>query len=719
MTTTPTAERVLSAYFQRTGGFIPDKFWRAQKAELRKLLLEEIPEHSRRPDRIGYLLVDRLNPFFKRFHEGLLDFGMHRFAEQSLKDRIEGLLREIEGFAKSYDVFAGALRTPYPIASVEDEVVLSISSRMEGVFEEKVKSLHDALKGKWEADARTIRGIAQRWVKKAPPEILKILEAEVASPDNIPPDDDIRVKWQWLKRMGLDRVKPMHDMKRTKLDPLKWVDFLQEVFTNVHTTPEAFTEFDLHGVKVVVDDSTVDTTDIKRYVKYLDEAFERLKSKHVERVWYGTFFIQCKDCGGVNPNTMGGVGGDYPIGPDVVNIYSRPSEFIVELITHELGHRYWFKFMSQSQRAKFDDLVRTHKTPHSRQLELTLIPKSRVERAIQDVDAAQDKMRRVLLAFRDGQADPQDLLRAGENMEQRFRDGMDDSGVDPHVPTEDPERQALLREAQQKIRELTDFLHTATSDERVLFTTKAISILGRAWGATSKYIGDGSRLQNKAITERDPTELRRQKEWETDPREVLPVSDYGQSNADEAFAEAFAWYVGGRDMDRNQIESFRSVLSSTEEEHDPVLRKIDALPRLEGHGCAASADCVDIRDIFFKAPVSAVFGFKRKHLKLFVKASIPVKDIVPCQEFINREALKEYVRHPSTELPIVVKYTDGRLFAQNHTRIAAQIMKGATHVTAKLYEYTGKDDEPYKDPKLVKIVARFLGQGVLSEQVEK
>jgi len=41
--------------------------------------------------------------------------------------------------------------------------------------------------------------------------------------------------------------------------------------------------------------------------------------------------------------------------------------------------------------------------------------------------------------------------------------------------------------------------------------------------------------------------------------DVIPVSDYGKSNPEEAFAEAFAHYVLGKDMTRDQMESFREV----------------------------------------------------------------------------------------------------------------------------------------------------------------
>lgn len=43
---------------------------------------------------------------------------------------------------------------------------------------------------------------------------------------------------------------------------------------------------------------------------------------------------------------------------------------------------------------------------------------------------------------------------------------------------------------------------------------------------------------------------------------VSPVSEYGGSTIEEAFAVAFEHYVMGRDINRDQLESFRSVLAS-------------------------------------------------------------------------------------------------------------------------------------------------------------
>lgn len=48
---------------------------------------------------------------------------------------------------------------------------------------------------------------------------------------------------------------------------------------------------------------------------------------------------------------------------------------------------------------------------------------------------------------------------------------------------------------------------------------------------------------------------------------VFPVSTYGRSNIEEAFAEVFMRYVMGDKLTRDQVESFRSVLASV---HRPV-----------------------------------------------------------------------------------------------------------------------------------------------------
>lgn len=52
-----------------------------------------------------------------------------------------------------------------------------------------------------------------------------------------------------------------------------------------------------------------------------------------------------------------------------------------------------------------------------------------------------------------------------------------------------------------------------------------------------------------------------QQSYFDNPAPVEAVSDYGKSDIDEAFAEVFAHYVLNYDITRDQMESFRSVLS--------------------------------------------------------------------------------------------------------------------------------------------------------------
>jgi tRNA nucleotidyltransferase/poly(A) polymerase len=125
-----------------------------------------------------------------------------------------------------------------------------------------------------------------------------------------------------------------------------------------------YTRFDLGGVKVVIDDRTVTPLQVRQYVKYLDATHQRLKAKGFGKVWYGTLFIRCEKCGGENPyGAEFGVGGNYPSGPDVVNVFMRPGRGVPHLVAHEMAHRYWYKKMGRAQRAQFAEWVDSGAVP--------------------------------------------------------------------------------------------------------------------------------------------------------------------------------------------------------------------------------------------------------------------------------------------------------------------------------------------------------------------
>jgi hypothetical protein len=55
---------------------------------------------------------------------------------------------------------------------------------------------------------------------------------------------------------------------------------------------------------------------------------------------------------------------------------------------------------------------------------------------------------------------------------------------------------------------------------------------------------------------------------------VTPVSDYGASSIEEAFAEVFDRYVLETDMNRDQLESFRSVLAATKVVDEDLIESL-------------------------------------------------------------------------------------------------------------------------------------------------
>lgn len=120
-----------------------------------------------------------------------------------------------------------------------------------------------------------------------------------------------------------------------------------------------YTEYDLHGLKVVLEDKTRGLYGLTSYLRRFDEAHALLKRKGLGAVWRGVIVIACEDCGGANPNGAEyTVGADYHITKDIIRIYERPNQGLVRMIAHELGHRYWFKHMNQSQRQKFGAFVK-------------------------------------------------------------------------------------------------------------------------------------------------------------------------------------------------------------------------------------------------------------------------------------------------------------------------------------------------------------------------
>ena len=107
---------------------------------------------------------------------------------------------------------------------------------------------------------------------------------------------------------------------------------------------------------------------IREYVNLIERAHKDIARKGFSKVWYGVFFLMSDDYTKLSKEeqeayekagykNLESTAGSYHSGPDVIKINAPPSDEIVRIIAHELGHRYWFKVMTAAQRARFESLI--------------------------------------------------------------------------------------------------------------------------------------------------------------------------------------------------------------------------------------------------------------------------------------------------------------------------------------------------------------------------
>lgn len=105
-------------------------------------------------------------------------------------------------------------------------------------------------------------------------------------------------------------------------------------------------ELDLYGMKLVFDDS-YDPTRREFMVHYADEAYHILKSKNLDWLWYGILHVGAGESNGVRSNTNAW----YMPHNDQFGI--EQSRNAARNLAHEVGHRFWFKYMTETERAEF------------------------------------------------------------------------------------------------------------------------------------------------------------------------------------------------------------------------------------------------------------------------------------------------------------------------------------------------------------------------------
>lgn len=586
--------------FQRevVATFIPDKWFKAKRDELVAILKIPMPAH--RASDWAFYVDTKVGDFLTKFKDDFEGMVTYEPALESIQRRVQNAKSELASVVAPLELisnYPGHVDFSDPVQYLKWIAGLSIQNKIAEV----TKNLAGFFKWGWSIDEAVIDRLVQKTLKVATPEQLSSLTAE--STYSV---DNTRQTFLSEIRFNASALKALKRAKIDKFDPLKWLDWTYEVLKANYTEQAvgdqgAYRNFDMYGMKVVIDDSSVGADDIKKYIKYVDEAHTRMKAKGFGKAWYGTFFVKCEECGGVNPNTGGGTGGHYHIGPDTVSCYVRPSRFVVELVVHELGHRFWYKQMTSTQRAKFEDLIKVRPTPRrpeESEIQTYPISEDKPKVAHAKVDELVTSFNQVLDSFRKSklrwfakiiEAFYEPVTKEAWSFKNGIIEAVHSSGADsainPEVKKEFKDLLDLTQEIHTSCFNMEDDLKKVMNSypdgtdfnqqfrvERSRWIEQLSAKLDRASKVAHHYITSAVEAFNKAELSKAKRKVEDwDRRYQEDTRPVAPVSDYGGSNISEAFAEAFTHYVLEMDMDRDQLESFRSVFSSIT---DPLIELV-------------------------------------------------------------------------------------------------------------------------------------------------
>lgn len=402
------AQQLVARY--KTAGFIPDKFWKRKRDELKHVLQTPLDT----PFDVVWAIRDKLIPFYTLFADELKRYGLNRHAESTLDMRIDTIKTVLEKISEGYaSLEKEVTSTPYPATRAVDEVSNHIEYQLKEQFKASLPTLGKAIKVVWSAAPGSVMALAERMVKKATPEETAALVA-LAGGDLSTPFID--AKYKFVRRVGLEaQAKKLIKKEKVERDYFEWFDFLREVLLTNYgeeaiQNTRAFDEFSVGDLKVILLDPNINAHESSYYAKAFIQAREALRAKGFAKLWYGVFFVTSREFKKLSPEdlaaykelgyeTLESQAGTYHSGEDIVKITAPPTG-LPRTIIHEMGHRYWYKFMRPGQRARFNDLVKTNPSKKVRDypsgptdeegLEKTVVPvstygKSTIEEAFAEV----------------------------------------------------------------------------------------------------------------------------------------------------------------------------------------------------------------------------------------------------------------------------------------------------------------------------------------------
>jgi hypothetical protein len=367
--------------------------------------------------------------------------------------------------------------------------------------------------------------------------------------------------------------------------------------------------------------------DTQRYFKEAHKAYEKIRSRGLDKgCWYGVTFVMAEEPLKLTDEEKAEYkhagydieykGGDYSTRGNDIRLWTGLDRLQSTLI-HEIGHRYWFKHMKQEERMQFIRSVWTKDKAEIARSEGRVPRLDRAEAKKQLDDAYENAWRQLVQgvgelpenidkikqwydahtwgasmfyqpfdSFYGRMQEPFAIIRrlAPRGLADQIKNqpalkafwDFRDKAVDEFYKEVSDAVKQLEARVQPKGQRDTDVL---TDEARLALDKLLKDFAGEAWSMMLKIGG----LLPVAVA--GLLDALYANEDEIKRRQVKPVSDYGETNADEAFAEVFADYVMGVPMTREQAQSFISVMKGMRKQAATVVTRFeyDAWGLL-GHG---------------------------------------------------------------------------------------------------------------------------------------
>jgi hypothetical protein len=345
-------------------------------------------------------------------------------------------------------------------------------------------------------------------------------------------DSDVDVKDLWKE------IQEMEEMEKQK---------------ELEQTPSR--EATIHGMKFI----TLEPLFIDEFLPFIEKAKALLDQKNMSKVWEGVCFISSHfmhqgDNGEVERHKEWG--GAYTIPTGQISIYSeKADEQFVNNLIHELGHRLWFKGLTQKQREKFEDLIQT--SPRDAEFKMFYEkPEMILKHPTFPYDIDLRKQLRALikskyngditLAIEDGKKYLDLLIKGINNFLNSFdnKKHLDNLRQKINQIIEQTSFIPLLVQLHPKIRDSLNYFNEIIKSN--IKPEKKIQPLKNS--IQTFYL-----LVNEILVPEKILEI-------VNIKPVDPVSGYGHTNIREAFAEMFLHYITNRNVTRDQSESFKEVL---------------------------------------------------------------------------------------------------------------------------------------------------------------